>query len=275
MPVIAGLFALLVGYVVGVGSRPTLRSKTLPNVPDSPVSAWWRTGIGTATLLLGLLFCAFLIALAVWLGVRLWDGTVATSAPQAAGGDSIANALTAISTLVTVTTLVITGGAAYLGRLLQHQEAGRMHLKAALARADLREQLAIQMENVKRHRLEAERATLRWLQVQTDPRLLALRQLELQIDLQELSSTDRAARRPAFLKLADLFQPYAEGLDPVRRYTEECHRLEMLRSWLADYAHAMERDATPGFGSWTELERHGVACRFFDPAEQDRVLRHP
>jgi hypothetical protein len=243
----------------------------------TPERGQLRSGVWFATFLLGLILSLIVLHLAVTLTVRVWDNTMQPSsaairasgpdAPADASGDSVVNAMTAVGMVIALVTLVLSVGTSWLGTQQRELEAKLKAADEQMAGAERQRQLDAMRSHVLVCGMAAKRAALHWLQEQ-GTQLLALRFAEVSLDLDLLTVTDRDIRRKAFNALAALFDPdpWSKELGVIQAYTEECHRY-----LVAD--HAL-RSGDQGLLANGQLEREGVACRIFDPAEVDRVRCH-
>ena len=274
---VAGL-ALVIGIAVGGFDRSQYQSAWRLR------SAMFKSGIWVATFVLGATLTVVLLWLTINLTINLagkiWhdtrptttasavvppaSGASAVAAATGDGKDAVANAMTAVSIVVAIVTLVLTVGT---GWIATQQKALDDKLRSAdekLARLRERDQLDEQAARVASKSVAAKRAAMGWIQRQgTHPYLLALRSLETYNELDQLATDDLESRRRSFRILASLFD-WDESLAPIRDYSEECHLRARNLAWYQGKVTSRTEEAA--------LERAGLACRIFDDQELRRML---
>ncbi|MFZ5549243.1 MAG: hypothetical protein ACOZJX_11160 [Pseudomonadota bacterium] len=190
--------------------------------------------------------------------------------------DAIANTMTALGTAVAVIALLLTVGTSWFAGQQQKLNDQLKVAKADTVRIALREQIENQRDAARDHLADAKRAALKWLASRTRGDVLALQQLEIEIDLEQLLAADRPVRRRAFLRLADKLGHSRQELPDIESFAEMCHKLQLMHvSLSALQRQADDIDTALDLREFADQARRGLACRIFDPGEHERVFNNP
>jgi hypothetical protein len=196
--------------------------------------------------------------------------------------DAIANAMTAIGTVVAVVALILSVGTTWFAQLVQkllEMQARLEDQRKEFEAQELTRQKAREIElkrlrfgvEVEEGLLLAKSALAEWIGKTGSESGVALAQ-SWGLSLEMLKASERDIRFKAFSELLGPMVRYDPVLEPVRRYTELCHQQALQRlSTTEAGVPCLPQDVVAAVDD-------GIWCKFFDPIERarwDRNLAEP
>lgn len=220
------------------------------------------------------------VASSASLAERPTGGVKPTSPPDAdgkrgspaedGGKDALSNAMTAIGTVIAVVTLVLSVGTSWFAERLATLERERARLEALATRLQQERKREVDLERKRMLVLDAlpaaKLALSAWVKSRGSRAAVDYTHAWC-LQLEMLSSDDRAVRFRAFAELSQGIRSKDPRLQPIERYTELCHDFVIERLQFNGGA-----DPRPTRDLLAEVER-GLWCRVFDNVEQERLYR--